>query len=175
MSPLQISVDFPAIFLANAPQFFHSNILQDGILSGKISLSETLQHPSIAGDVQLINGKLSGGSDSFSNLTEASGRISFDANRASLEFLNVASKEADLALRGEIDFKDINDVLGQHNRSDTGVRSHLASGRLREQNGDRASGATTCSCRDRVGISRRSFSTGLECQLERRDEWPVFD
>src|SRR5215472_14667939 len=30
MSPLKASLDFPAIFLAAAPQFFHSNILQDG-------------------------------------------------------------------------------------------------------------------------------------------------
>ena len=111
MSPVQISVDFPAIFLASAPQFFHSEILHDGILSGKISLSETLQHPSIAGDVQLINGRLPGSSDSFSNVIEASSRITFDANRASLEFLNVASKDADLAFRGEIDFENINDVV----------------------------------------------------------------
>ena len=111
MSPVQISVDFPAIFLATAPPLFHSDIFQDGILSGKISLSETLQHPSIAGDMQLINGKLSSSSDSFSNVVEASSRITFDTNRASLEFLNVASKDVDLALGGEIDFKDINDVV----------------------------------------------------------------
>ncbi len=92
MSPVEMSVDFPAIFLASAPQFSHSEILHDGILSGKISLSETLQHPRITGDVQLINGKLSGSSDSFSNVIEASSRITFDANRASLEFLNVASQ-----------------------------------------------------------------------------------
>ena len=110
MSPVQLSIDFPAIFLATAPQLFHSTILQDGILSGNISLSETLQRPSITGDVQLINGKLSSSSDSFSNIMEASSRITFDINRASLEFLNLATKEVDLALAGEIDFKDINDV-----------------------------------------------------------------
>src|SRR5436309_805597 len=70
MSPVEISVDFPAIFLATAPRFFHPDIFQDGILSGKISLSETLQHPRILGDLQLINGKLSS-SSSFFNLTEA--------------------------------------------------------------------------------------------------------
>src|SRR5262249_51658705 len=45
MSPLKVSLDFPALFLGAAPQFFHWNILEDGILSGKISLSETLEHP----------------------------------------------------------------------------------------------------------------------------------
>ncbi len=111
MSPVEISVDFPAIFLAAAPRLFHQDIFQDGILSGKISLSETLQHPRIVGDLQLINGKLSSSSGSFSNLTEASCRIIFDGNRASLEFLNVATKDVDVALLGEIDFEEINAVV----------------------------------------------------------------
>jgi hypothetical protein len=111
MSPVEISVDFPAIFLATAPQFFDSDIFKDGILSGKISLSETLRHPRVAGDAQLIKGKLSSTSDSFSNVMEASSRIVFDADVASLEFLNVATKDVDLALRGEIHFEDINDVV----------------------------------------------------------------
>jgi len=58
MAPVNVSLDFPAIFLAAAPQFLHSNILEDGILSGKISLSETLECPRIVGEVQLVNGKL---------------------------------------------------------------------------------------------------------------------
>jgi hypothetical protein len=105
MSPLKVSLDFPAIFLAAPPQFFHSNILEDGILSGKISLSETLEHPRIVGEVQLVNGKLTG-SDSFLNVTGASTLAVFDGNHASLEFLNLATKDVDLALRGEIDFEN---------------------------------------------------------------------
>jgi hypothetical protein len=97
--------------MATTPRFFQPEIFQDGILSGKISLSETLQHPRIFGDLQLINGKLSSGSASLFNLTDASSRIIFDGNRASLEFLNVATQDVDLALRGEIDFEEINDVL----------------------------------------------------------------
>jgi hypothetical protein len=111
MAPVEISVAFPAVFLASAPQLSRSEIFHDGILSGKISLSETLQHPSITGDAQLINGKLSGSNDSFSNFVEASGRITFEANRGSLEFLNVAGKDADLAFSGEINFEDTNDVV----------------------------------------------------------------
>src|SRR5437773_4954413 len=67
MSPLKISLDFPALFLAAAPQFFDSNILEEGILSGKISLSETLEQPRIVGEVQLVNGKLAS-SDSLLNV-----------------------------------------------------------------------------------------------------------
>jgi len=44
------------------------------------------------------------------NLTEASGRIAFGGNRAAMEFLNVATKDTDLSLRGEIDFQDTNNV-----------------------------------------------------------------
>lgn len=110
MSPLNVSLDFPALFLAAAPQFFQSNILEDGILSGKISLSETLQHPRIVGEVQLVNGKLAD-TGSFSNIIGASALAIFDGNRASLEFLNLATKDVDLALRGQIDFENTKNVV----------------------------------------------------------------
>src|SRR6266446_4792129 len=110
LSPLNVTIDFPSVFLAKAPQLFHPAIFQDGILSGSISLSETLQHPRIGGDVQLINGKLSGDGWTSFDFTEAGSRIVFAGNRASVEFLNVATKDVDLSLRGEIDFEDINDL-----------------------------------------------------------------
>src|SRR5216117_4094937 len=92
ISPLNITLNFPSVFLAKAPQLFHPQIFNDGILSGNISLSETLQHPHIHGDIQLMNGKMSGDAGGSINLTEASGRIVFGGNRASIEFLNVATK-----------------------------------------------------------------------------------
>ena len=110
LSPLNVTFDFPSVFLAKAPQLFHPEIFKDGILSGSISLSETLQHPRIVGDVQLVNGKLSDNSRTFFNFVEASSRLAFEGNRAAVEFLNVATKEVDLSLRSEIDFEDINDV-----------------------------------------------------------------
>ena len=110
ISPLNITLNFPSVFLAKAPQLFNPQIFSDGILSGNISLSETLQHPHIDGDIQLMNGKLSGNAGGSVNLTEASGRIVFGGNRASIEFLNVATKNTDLLLRGEIDFQDTNNV-----------------------------------------------------------------
>jgi hypothetical protein len=110
LAPVEFTIDFPSVFLAKAPQLFHPAIFRDGILSGSISVSETLQHPRIVGDVQLVNGKLSGDDSLPFNFVEASGRIAFTGNRASMEFLNVASKEADVSLRGEIDFDEINNV-----------------------------------------------------------------
>ena len=110
MAPVNVSLDFPAIFLAAAPQFFHSSILEDGILSGTISLSETLECPRIVGEVQLVNGKLVT-SDFFSNLTGASALAIFDGTHASLEFLNVVTKEVDLAFSGDIDFENTKYVV----------------------------------------------------------------
>ena len=110
ISPVSVSLDFPAIFLASAPRLFHSQIFDDGILSGNITLSETLQHPRIVGEVQLVNGKVSSSADAFINAREASGRISFNGTRASLDFLNVATRDVDLSLRGGVDFADIYDV-----------------------------------------------------------------
>jgi Uncharacterized protein conserved in bacteria len=110
ISPLNITLNFPSVFLAKAPQLFQPQIFSDGILSGYISLSQTLQRPQIDGDIQLMNGKLSGDVGGSINLTDASGRIVFGGNRASIEFLNVATKNTDLSLRGEIDFQDTNNV-----------------------------------------------------------------
>jgi len=110
LAPLNVTLDFPSIFLGKTPQLFHPEILQDGILSGSISLSETLQHPSIVGDVQLVNGKLSASSGAWFNLAEASSRIVFEGDRARLEFFNAATKNVDVLVRGEIDFKDTSDI-----------------------------------------------------------------
>ncbi|PYL61307.1 MAG: hypothetical protein DMF24_07540 [Verrucomicrobia bacterium] len=110
LSPLNITLDFPSIFLSKTPELFHPEIFQDGILSGSISLSETLHHPRIVGDVQLVNGKLSTGSRAWFNLTEASSRIVFEGDRARLEFFNAATKDVDVLVRGEIDFKDTSDI-----------------------------------------------------------------
>jgi len=109
-APLNVTLDFPSIFLGKTPQLFHPEIFRDGILSGSISLSETLQHPSIVGDAQLVNGKLSASSGAWSNLAETSSRIVFEGDRARLEFFNAATKDVDVLVRGEIDFKDTNDI-----------------------------------------------------------------
>ncbi len=104
-APVNLTLDFPSIFLANAPQFFHPEIFRDGILSGKLSLSDTLQHPRLIGDAQLLNGKLQNVS---LNLTEASGWITFNETRASLDFFTAATKDVDLSFRAEIDYQDTN-------------------------------------------------------------------
>jgi len=53
-SPLEATIHFPALVLASAPQFLHPALFNEGILSGTISLSQNLEHPGIAGEVQLL-------------------------------------------------------------------------------------------------------------------------
>lgn len=107
VSPLNVTLDFPSIFLANAPQFFYPEIFGDGILSGRLSLSQTLQHPHVVGDVQLLKGKLQ---TSFLNLREASSHITFSGDHALINFFNAATNDVDLSLYGEIGFYDVNDL-----------------------------------------------------------------
>ena len=107
ISPLKLTLDFPSVFLANAPQYFRPEIFREGILSGKLSLSGTLQHPRIAGDLQLLSGKLA---NAPMNLIETNGRLTFNGDRASIDFLNLATKDVDLSFRGEIDLHDANDL-----------------------------------------------------------------
>jgi hypothetical protein len=110
LTPLNVAVDFPSVFLAKLPQPFHRELFRDGILSGSISFSETLQHPCIVGDVQLLNGKLSGDNWTPFNFVEASSRIAFDGNRASVEFFNAATKDVEVSVLGEIDFDNVKDL-----------------------------------------------------------------
>ena len=110
MSPLSLSVDFPAVFLAAVPHVLHSNIPAEGILSGKLSLSGTLECPQILGEAQLVNGKLTN-SDFFVNVIEASTLAVYDGNHASLEFLNLTTKDVDLAFSGDIDFENTKQLV----------------------------------------------------------------
>lgn len=107
-SPLEATVHFPALVLASAPQFLHPAIFNEGILSGTISLSQNLEHPSITGEVQLLNGVLQ---NAPLDLTRASGRLTFSGDHGTLEFLSAATKDVDLSLKGEVDFRNSKDVV----------------------------------------------------------------
>ncbi|HLW35579.1 MAG TPA: hypothetical protein VKS98_07960 [Chthoniobacterales bacterium] len=103
-SPLDAQINFPTVVLASAPQVFHPAMFSEGIVSGAISWSQTLQHPHVSGDVQLVNAKLQNGP---LDLTQASARISFDGDHGKIEFLNAATNDVEVSLRGDIDFHDL--------------------------------------------------------------------
>jgi hypothetical protein len=107
-SPLAATIHFPALVLASAPQFLHPAIFNEGILSGTISVSQNLEHPNVTGEVQLLNGVLQ---NAPLDLTRASGRLTFDGDHGALEFLSAASKDVDLSLKGELDFRNTKDAV----------------------------------------------------------------
>ena len=105
--PVTVSADLPGVFLNRVPRWLSHDLFRDGILSGKIALSGSLRKPSVAGDLQLTNGKL-GVTPLL--LTEASARIAFKGETASIDFLNLASNEIAVSLHGELDFADLNAI-----------------------------------------------------------------
>ena len=109
-SPLEATIHFPALVLASAPQFLHPAIFNEGILSGTISLSQNLEHPNITGEVQLLNGVLQ---NAPLDLTRASGRLTFSGDYGTVEFLNAATKDVDLSVKGEVDFRNSKDVIAR--------------------------------------------------------------
>jgi len=58
--------------------------------------------------VQLLNSVLQ---NAPLDLTRASGRLTFSGDRGTLEFLNAATKEVDLSVKGEVDFRNSKDVI----------------------------------------------------------------
>src|SRR4029077_15117916 len=102
--PLDAQLTFPIVVLASAPQFLHPPAFNEGILSGQISWSQTIQHPRILGDVQLLNAKLQNAPLDF---TQASARLTFDGEHGKIEFLNAATADVDVSLRGDIDLHDL--------------------------------------------------------------------
>ena len=107
-SPLEATIHFPAIVLAGAPQLLHPAIFNEGIVSGTISVSQNLEHPAITGEVQLLNGVLQ---NAPLDLTRASGRLTFSGDHGTLEFLNATTKDVDLSLKGEVDFRNSQDLM----------------------------------------------------------------
>jgi len=58
--------------------------------------------------VQLLNGVLQ---NAPLDLTRASGRLTFGGDHGTIEFLNAATKDVDLSLKGDVDFRNSNDVV----------------------------------------------------------------
>jgi hypothetical protein len=96
---LSATLDFPAVFLANLPQYFSSRIFTRGILSGKATLSDSVKQPLITGSFNLIDGKTLSGS-------AVSGGVTFQGRHATIDFLRIAQAGSDLSGKGEIDFQD---------------------------------------------------------------------
>jgi hypothetical protein len=101
--PFSASLNFPAIFLSKLPLFVSRRVFVDGILSGRLSVSDSLQHPQLRGAAHLLNGRLLGG-------TSLSASMTFGGRTAAIDFAQMAQKNVRLAARGEIDFRDLTGI-----------------------------------------------------------------
>jgi hypothetical protein len=96
---LSATLDFPAVFLTNLPQYFSSRIFTRGILSGKASVFDSVKQPLFTGSFNLIDGKTLGGS-------AVSGGVTFQGRHATIDFLRIAQAGTDISGKGEIEFQD---------------------------------------------------------------------
>ncbi len=101
--PLAATLNFPAILLSKLPLYLSRQVFADGILSGRLSVSDSLQHPQLRGTAHLINGKL------LSHPT-LSTSITFGGETATIDFAQIARQNTRQAARGEIDFRNRADV-----------------------------------------------------------------
>jgi hypothetical protein len=101
--PLSATLNFPAIVLSKLPLFVSRRMFVDGILSGRLAISDSLHHPQVRGAAHLINGKLLGGASLSTSIT-------LGGQAATIDFAQVAQKNVRLAARGEIDFRDLSSI-----------------------------------------------------------------
>ena len=112
--PLSATLNFPAILLSKLPLYVSRRMFVDGVLSGRLTISDSLQHPQLRGFAHLINGRLLGGAS-------LSTGISFGGQTATIDFVQVAQKNVrrtparvlaapTYTARGEIDFRDLTDI-----------------------------------------------------------------
>jgi hypothetical protein len=100
---LSATLDFPALLLANLPTHLCSGVFTRGILSGKLTVSDSVKHPLITGSVDLIDGKLLRGS-------AISGGVSFQGQKATIDYLRIARGGSGFSAKGAMDFTDSDQI-----------------------------------------------------------------
>jgi hypothetical protein len=102
-SPLTLSVDIPALHLADIPVRESSTRPQSGVASGQFTITETLQHPRVSGHLNVMNARF--------GLTGMDARVWFGGNRATVEKLTLGDKPHQAWLSGDIDLQDTRHLI----------------------------------------------------------------
>jgi hypothetical protein len=105
--PVSGTLNLPVLLLSKVPRYLTSAAFQDGILSGNLAASGTLQNPSVKGELALLNGKLIKKPGPISGL---GGRILFLEKSATISFASLDLTDARLPFHGAIDFSDVSNV-----------------------------------------------------------------
>jgi hypothetical protein len=100
---LSATVNFPAILLSKLPLYLSRWMFVDGILSGRLTVSDSLSHPQLHGAANLINGRLLGHPTLSTSIT-------FGGESATIDFAQIAQQNVRQAARGEIDFRNRADI-----------------------------------------------------------------
>ena len=112
--PLSATLNFPAIILAKLPRYLSPAVFTRGILSGNIAIADSVQHPLITGNANLVDGQFLRGSMLSSGVT-------FKGRNATIDFLHLRERSLvlfdggtipslDTSGRGEISFPDADNV-----------------------------------------------------------------
>ena len=101
--PLSASLEFPAIFVAKLPAYISRGAFTRGILSGRLTFSDSVEQPLVNGELSLTDAQLLSGST-------ASAAITFKGRNASIDFARFGQTDVDLSARGEIVFPQADNV-----------------------------------------------------------------
>ena len=113
--PVSATLNFPAIILAKLPRYLSPAIFKRGILSGNITIADSVQHPLVTGTANLIDGQLLRGS------TVSVGLI-LKGRNAAIDFVHLREQRPnfsyegwvppwlDVSARGELDFANPDDA-----------------------------------------------------------------
>jgi hypothetical protein len=111
--PLSATLNFPAIIVAKLPRYFSPATFTRGILSGNITIADSVQHPLITGNANLVDGQFLRGS------TVSTG-VTFKGRTATIDFVHLREPAVpifdeinpplDVSARGQLDFGDLNDI-----------------------------------------------------------------
>jgi hypothetical protein len=111
--PLSATVNFPALILNKLPRYLSRGIFTRGILSGNITIADSVQQPLITGSVNLVDAQLLSG-------PAASAGLTFKGRNATIDFVHLRGAEipvfdgrippVDVSARGEIDFANLDDI-----------------------------------------------------------------
>jgi hypothetical protein len=112
--PLSVTLNFPAIILAKLPRYLSRGIFTRGILSGNLTIADSIQEPLITGSLNLVDGQLLRG------LTISAG-VTFNGRNALIDFIHLSEPvlplsthgdipPLDVSARGEIDFASLSKI-----------------------------------------------------------------
>jgi hypothetical protein len=111
--PLSATVNFPAIFLEKLPSYLSRGVFTRGILSGNMTIADSVRQPLITGSANLVDGQ-------FLRGPAISAGVTFKGRNAAIDFVHLRGPEipvpndriprVDLSARGEIDFVNLDDI-----------------------------------------------------------------